>query len=445
MKKLLKGGRVVDPANGIDGICDVLIDGDRIAQVGRDLPVDDVTIIDIPAGLIVCPGLIDMHVHLREPGQEHKETVASGTASAVAGGFTAVACMPNTSPVNDNANVTSFILARARDANLARVYPIGAVSKGSKGELLADIAELRQAGCVAITDDGHPTATAMLMRRALEYAGMFDMPLVEHCEDTSLKGDGVAHEGFHASSLGLRGIPGACEALGAERGILLAELTGSHFHVAHMSARQSMRAVRKGKEAGIRVTCEVAPHHFTLTDEALAAPIPYDTNTKMNPPLREAADRDAMIAGIADGTVDVIATDHAPHHYDEKRVEFDRAPFGIVGLETCVPLTFDRLYHTGHITLRRMIELLSTNPAGVLRVPGGTLSAGAPADITVLAPDLKVTIAAASLRSKSKNTPFDGWDLRGGVAATIVGGRTVYSNPLVGLELASTVVQRGQS
>ena len=434
MKKLLKGGRVVDPANGVDGVHDVLIDGDVIAQVGRDLPVGDATVIDIPAGFIVCPGLIDMHVHLREPGQEHKETVATGTASAVAGGFTAVACMPNTSPVNDNANVTSLILARARAANLARVYPIGAVSKGSKGELLADIAELRQAGCVAITDDGHPTATAMLMRRALEYAGMFDMPLVEHCEDPSLKADGVAHEGFHASSLGLRGIPGACEALGAERGILLAELTGSHFHVAHMSARQSMRAVRKGKEAGIRVTCEVAPHHFTLTDEVLTAPIPYDTNTKMNPPLREAADRDAMIAGIADGTVDVIATDHAPHHYDEKKVEFDRAPFGIVGLETCVPLTFDRLLHAGHITLPRMIELLATNPARVLRVPGGTLSAGAPADITVLAPDLKVTIAAPALRSKSKNTPFDGWELRGGVAATIVGGRIVYTNAAAGLK-----------
>jgi dihydroorotase len=440
MKKLLKGGRVVDPANGIDGMLDVRIEGERIAQVGRDLPVEGVAVIEIPPGLIVCPGLIDMHVHLREPGQEHKETVASGTAAAVAGGFTAVACMPNTSPVNDNANVTLLILAKARDANLARVYPIGAVSKGSKGELLADIAELRQAGCVAITDDGHPTATAMLMRRALEYAGMFDMPLVEHCEDPSLKGDGVAHEGFHASSLGLRGIPGACEALGAERGILLAELTGSHFHVAHMSARQSMRAVRKGKEAGIRVSCEVAPHHFTLTDEALAKPIPYDTNTKMNPPLRELADRDAMIAGIADGTVDVIATDHAPHHYDEKNVEFDRAPFGIVGLETCVPLTFDRLLHAGHITLPRMIELLSTNPARVLRVPGGTLSAGATADITILAPNLKVTIAAKSLRSKSKNTPFDRWELRGGVAATIVGGRTVYSNPATGLKLGSEVI-----
>jgi len=435
MKTLLKGGRVIDPANGIDGVHDVLIDGDRIARVGRDLPVDAATVVEIPAGFIVSPGLIDMHVHLREPGQEHKETVATGTASAVAGGFTAVACMPNTVPVNDSANVTSLILAKARQANLARVYPIGAVSKGSKGELLADIAELREAGCVAITDDGHPTATAILMRRALEYAGMFDMPLVEHCEDPSLKGDGVAHEGFHASALGLRGIPGACEALGAERGILLAELTGSHFHVAHMSARQSLRSVRKGKEAGIRVTCEVAPHHFTLTDESLGRPIPYDTNTKMNPPLREIADRDAMIAGIADGTVDVIATDHAPHHYDEKKVEFDRAPFGIVGLETAVPLTFDRLVHAGHISLRRMIELLSVNPARILRVTGGTLSAGAPADVTILAPDLKVVVEARSLRSKSKNTPFDGWELRGGVAATIVGGRTVYTNPAAGLTL----------
>src|SRR5687768_12780344 len=439
MKRLLKGGRVVDPVNGIDGVHDVLIDGDRIAQVGRDLPVNGATVIEIPDGMVICPGFIDMHVHLREPGQEHKETVATGTAAAVAGGFTAVACMPNTTPVNDDANVTSYILARAAEANLARVYPIGAVSRGSKGELLADIADLKQAGCVAITDDGHPVATALLLRRALEYAGMFGMPVVEHCEDTSLKGDGVAHEGFHAAVLGLRGIPGACEALGAERGILLAELTGSHFHVAHMSARQSMRAVRKGKEAGIRVTCEVAPHHFTLTDESLASPIPYDTNTKMNPPLRETADRDAMIAGIADGTVDVIATDHAPHHYDEKNVEFDRAPFGIVGLETAVPLTFDRLVHTGHITVRRMIELLSTNPARILRVPGGTLSAGVAADITILAPDLAVSVAAGALRSRSKNTPFDGWQLRGGVAATIVGGRTVYANPSI--QLGSGVVE----
>jgi dihydroorotase len=435
MKTLLRGGRVIDPVNGIDGERDVLIDGDRIARVGRDLPVNGAKVVEIPTGLVVCPGLIDMHVHLREPGQEHKETVATGTASAVAGGFTAVACMPNTAPVNDNANVTSLILAKATEAALARVYPIGAVSKGSKGELLADIAELKDAGCVAITDDGHPVSTALLLRRALEYAGMFGMPVIEHCEDQSLKGDGVAHEGFHASSLGLRGIPGAAEALGAERGILLSELTGSAFHVAHMSARASLRAVRKGKEHGVRVTCEVAPHHFTLTDESLGTPIPYDTNVKMNPPLREVADRDAMLAGIADGTVDVIATDHAPHHYDEKNVEFDRAPFGIVGLETAVPLSIDRLVHAGLIRLPRLVELLSVNPARILRVPGGSLSEGAFADITIIAPDLRVRVQASALRSRSKNTPFDGWELRGGVAATVVGGRTLFVNPdaLVGI------------
>ena len=259
MKRLLKGGRVIDPANGIDGVRDILIDGDRIARVGTDLPAVDASVVDLAEGLVVCPGFIDMHVHLREPGQEHKETVATGTASAVAGGFTAVACMPNTNPVNDDANVTTYILDKARQANLARVYPIGAVSRGSKGDLLADIADLRKAGCVAITDDGHPVKTAILLRRALEYAGMFGMPVIEHCEDPSLKGDGVAHEGFYAASLGLRGMPGACEALGVERGVLLAELTGSAFHVAHMSARASLRAVRKGKDGGVRVTCEVAP------------------------------------------------------------------------------------------------------------------------------------------------------------------------------------------
>ncbi len=433
MLRLLKGGRVIDPVNGIDGPHDVLIDGGRIARVGRDLPADGAEVIEVPAGFVICPGFIDMHVHLREPGQEHKETVATGTAAAVAGGFTAVACMPNTTPVNDSATVTSLILSRAAEANLARVYPIGAVSKGSRGELLADIAELKAAGCVAITDDGHPVATALLLRRALEYAGMFEMPVIEHCEDPTLKGDGVAHEGFHASSLGLRGIPGAAEALGVERGVLLAELTGSRFHVAHMSALASLRAVRKGKEAGIGVTCEVAPHHFTLTDAALGSPIPYDTNTKTNPPLREAADRDAMLAGIADGTVDVIATDHAPHHYDEKKVEFDRAPFGIIGLETAIPLALDRLVHAGLIRLPRLVELLSVNPARILRVPGGSLSEGAPADVTILAPDLRVRIEARTMRSRSKNTPFDGWELRGGVAATIVGGRTLFVHHEAGL------------
>ncbi len=431
MKRLLKGARVIDPINGIDGVHDVLIDGDRIARVGRDLSVDGAEGVELGPELVVCPGFLEMHVHLRVPGQEHKETVATGLAAAVAGGFTAVACMPNTSPVNDNANVTAYILAKAAAANLARVYPIGAVSRASKGELLADIAELRQAGCVAITDDGHPVATALLLRRAMEYAGMFGIPVIEHCEDPSLKGDAVAHEGYQAAALGLRGMPGACEALGVERGVLLSELTGSAFHVAHMSARASLRAVRKGKEVGVKVTCEVAPHHFTLTDESLASPVPYDTNTKMNPPLREAADRDAMLTGIADGTVDAIATDHAPHHYDEKQVEFDRAPFGIIGLETAVSLSLDHLVHAGRIRLPRLVELLSVNPARILGVPGGALTEGAPADLTVLAPELKVRIDVASMRSRSKNTPFNGWDLRGGVAATIVSGRTVYVNPAV--------------
>jgi dihydroorotase len=435
-KTLLRGGRVVDPANGRDGTFDVLIDGDRIARVGRDLPKDgDTTIVDLPSGLVVCPGLIDMHVHLREPGQEHKETVATGTAAAVAGGFTAVACMPNTSPVNDNAGVTEYILKKAAEAGLARVYPIGAVSRGQKGEELADIAELRQAGCVAITDDGHPVATALLMRRALEYAGMFNLPIIEHCEEQTLKADGVAHEGFHGSALGLRGIPGEAESIMALRDIALAQLTRGVVHIAHMSARQTLDAVRWGKSRGARVTCEVTPHHFVLTDEMLGAPTPYDTNVKMNPPLREAADRDAMLAGLADGSVDVIATDHAPHHADEKHVEFDRAPFGITGLETAVSLCFDRLVHADVVSLPRLVELLSVNPARILSVPGGSLAEGAPADITILAPDLEVTVAAATMRSRSRNTPFDGWTLRGGVAATIVGGRVVYKNDGVSLQM----------
>jgi dihydroorotase len=430
MKRLLKGGRVVDPANGRDGLFDVLIDGDRIEQVGRDLAADARTaIVSVPAGLVITPGLIDMHVHLREPGQEHKETVATGTAAAVAGGFTAVACMPNTSPVNDNAGVTEYILKKAAEAGLARVYPIGAVSRGQNGEQLADIAELRQAGCVAVTDDGRPVATALLMRRALEYTQMFGMPVIEHCEEQTLKADGVAHEGFYASTLGLRGIPGEAESIMALRDISLAALTGGVVHIAHMSARQTLDAVRYGKDKGIRVTCEVTPHHFVLTDEHLGAPVPYDTNTKMNPPLRDSADRDAMLQGIADGSVDAIATDHAPHHYDEKQVEFDRAPFGITGLETAVSLCFDRLVHAGLISLSRMIELLAVNPARILRVPGGSLSDGAPADVSILAPDLQVRVSAAAMRSRSRNTPFDGWSLRGGVAATLVGGRAVYVNP----------------
>ena len=435
MKRLLRGARVVDPASGIDGQFDVLIDGERIAQVGRDLPAalaEGGEVLALPPGLVVCPGFIDMHVHLREPGQEHKETIATGVRSAVAGGFTAVACMPNTKPVNDNAGVTHLILQKAREANLARVYPIGAVSRGQQGQELADIAELREAGCVAVTDDGLPIATAILARRALEYTSMFGMPVIEHCEDQSLKGDGVAHEGPVAASLGLRGIPGVAEAITAGRDILLAEMTGGHVHIAHMSAWTTLEAVRQGKSRGVRVTAEVCPHHFTLTDDLLASPVPYDTNTKMNPPLREARDRDAMLAGIVDGSVDVIATDHAPHHYDEKNVEFDRAPFGIVGLETAVSIALDRLVRPGLIRLPRLVELMSVNPARILGVPGGSLAPGAPADITVLAPDLPVRVDRARLQSKSKNTPYHGWTFTGGVAATLVGGRLVFANPEAG-------------
>ena len=427
-RRLITGGRVVDPGHGIDGKVDVLLDGDRIVDVGRDLPKDGAVVLEVPPSCVVCPGFIDMHVHLREPGQEHKETVATGAAAAVAGGFTAVACMPNTEPVNDHGGITNFILKRAAEAGLARVYPIGAVSRGSLGAELTEMGELRQAGCVGVSDDGRPIADALLMRRALEYAGMFDLPVINHCEDPSLKGEGVAHEGFHASALGLRGIPAAAEEIMVERDIVLAGATGGAVHIAHMSVRGALRAVRAGKSRGIRVSCEVTPHHFTLTDDALAG---YDTSHKMNPPLREGADRDALLEGLADGSIDVIATDHAPHHYDEKAVEFDRAPFGIIGLETAVSLALDRLVHTGRLSLARLVELLSLNPARILRVPGGSLDPGGPADLTVLAPDVSVTVRADALRSKSRNTPFDGWQLRGAVAATVVGGRTLYVNDTV--------------
>ncbi|MEO8482546.1 MAG: dihydroorotase [Acidobacteriota bacterium] len=431
MRFLLKSVHLVDPAAGRNGTFDLLIDNSRIVRIGRDLPVEDVPVVELPPSFLVTPGLIDIHVHLREPGQEHKETVATGTAAAVAGGFTAVACMPNTDPINDNVAVTELIVKRAAESALARVYPIGAVSVGQKGLQLTEIGDLCRAGCVAITDDGRPVQTALLMRRALEYASMFNIPVIDHCEDPSLKGDGVMHEGPAASMLGLRGIPGHAESVMVERDIAMAELTGGHFHVAHMSARQSLRAVRDGKSRGIRVTTEVTPHHFILTDEAIVERGGYDTNFKMNPPLRSDDDRDAMIDGLRDGSIDVIATDHAPHHADEKALEFDRAPFGIVGLETCVSLCFDRLVQPGHISIGRFVELLSTNPARVMNLPGGTLTEGGPADITILAPDAAVTVRASAFKSKARNTPFEGWTLKGAVAATIVGGRAVYVNESV--------------
>ncbi len=445
MKRLLRGGHLVDPSQGLDGVRDLLLEDGRVAAVGRDLPVGPgVEVIDVAAGLVVCPGFVDMHVHLREPGQEHKETIASGTAAAAAGGFTAVACMPNTQPVNDSASVTRAIVERAALAGAVRVYPIGAVSKGMKGESLAEIADLRGAGCVALSDDGKPVATALLMRRALEYAGMFGLPVIDHCEEPTLKGEGVAHEGYVASMLGLRGIPAAAESIIVERDLALAEMTGSPVHLAHLSTRQALRAVEAARARGVRATCEVTPHHFVLTDERLTGPVPYDTNLKMTPPLREAADVEAVRQALAGGLVDAIATDHAPHQQDEKAVEFDRAPFGIIGLETAVPLALDRLVHAGLVTLARLVELMSVNPCRILRVPGGSLAPGQPADLTVLAPSAATTVDVSRSRSLSRNSPFDGWTLRGAVAATIVGGRTVFaSGEVAGAAAFGPAVARG--
>ena len=424
---VLKGGKVVDPAQGINGVVDVRIEGNRIAAVGAELPVDGATRVDMPGELVVCPGFIDMHVHFREPGQEHKETIATGAAAAVAGGFVAAACMPNTDPVNDHVGVTEEIVRKAAQAGLARVYPIGAVSVGSQGERMTEIRALRDAGCVGISDDGHPVGSALLMRRALEYASMFEMPVINHCEEPTLAAGGVVHEGYQATVLGLRGQPGETESIMVERDVSLSGLTGGAVHVAHMSARESLRAVRSGKDRGIAVTCEVTPHHFILTDEDLR----YDTNFKMNPPLRAVADRDAMVEGLADGSIDAIATDHAPHHADEKAVEFDRAPFGIIGLETAVSLSLDRLVHRDLLSMTRLVELYAPNPARILGVGGGTLAPGSAADITVLAPYTTVEVAADRFRSRARNTPFDGWRLRGAVAATIVDGRVVYTNESV--------------
>ena len=425
---VLKGGQVVDPVQGINGVMDIRIDGGgRVAAVGAGLPLEGATPVEVPAGFVVCPGFIDMHVHFREPGQEHKETIESGVAAAVAGGFVAAACMPNTDPVNDHVGVTEEIVRKAADAGLARVHPIGAVSVGSRGERMTEIRALREAGCVGISDDGHPVADALLMRRALEYASMFRIPVINHCEEPTLAAGCVVHEGYRATALGLRGQPGETESIMVERDVSLSGLTGGAVHVAHMSARESLRAVRSGKERDIAVTCEVTPHHFILTDEDLR----YDTNFKMNPPLRAVADRDAMLKGLADGSIDAIATDHAPHHADEKAVEFDRAPFGIIGLETAVSLSLDRLVHRDVLSMSRLVELYGPNPARILGVEGGTLTPGAMADITLLAPDAEVEVAADRFRSKARNTPFDGWRLRGAVAATVVGGRVVYTNEAI--------------
>jgi dihydroorotase len=428
---LVKGGRVVDPATGTDAIMDLLVTDGRIAE---RLPVAPgqkrlaapagSRVVDA-TGRIVCPGFVDMHVHLREPGQEHKETIATGTAAAAAGGFTSIACMPNTDPWNDGLSVTEYVMSEARRSGVVNVFPIGAVSKAGRGEELAEIGDMVRAGAVAVSDDGRPVANASLMRRALEYTRLFGIPVIDHCENPDLSAGGVMHEGYVSTMLGLKGLPSAAEEIAVGADLALATLAGGRLHVAHMSTRGSLERVRRAKQEGLAVTCEVTPHHLVLSDAAVMES-DYDPNTKMKPPLRPEADRLALIEGLRDGTIDAIASDHAPHHTDEKLQEFDEAPFGIVGLETTVPLVMDRLVRAGMIDLKRMVELLAVGPARVLGLKKGTLAVGADADITLLDPQAEARVDVARFRSKSRNSPFHGWALRGWPVMTIVGGRVVH-------------------
>ena len=421
---LLKGGRVIDPAQGLDQALDVLIAEGTIEEVSPRVQPRGAPVLDVK-GLVVCPGFIDLHAHLREPGREDKETIATGTRAAAAGGFTAVCAMPNTEPVNDTAGITRAIVEKARAEGAVRVYPIGAITRGQKGEELAEYGDLKEAGCVALSDDGRPVASARIMRRALEYAKAFDLALIDHCEEPTLAEKACMNEGPVSTHLGLRGQPAVGEAIVVERDVLLAELTGGRVHVAHLSAAASVDAVRRGKARGVRVTAEATPHHLLLSDEAVRE-TGYDTNTKMNPPLRSEADRLAVLAGLRDGTIDCIATDHAPHTVDDKKVEYDQAANGIVGLETAVALCLDRLVGHGPVELAHLVALLSTNPARVLGLPGGTLAPGSPADLTVLDLAKKRQVDAARFESRSRNTPFDGWILKGWPAITIVGGRVAW-------------------
>lgn len=417
---LIKSGRLVDPSQSIDGIKDILIEDGKVADVGDSINRDNTEVFDA-TGLIVAPGFVDLHVHLREPGQEYKETIESGGRAALAGGFTSICCMPNTQPVNDNSAVTSYIIERASAAGLARVYPIGAITAGSRGDELAEIGEMKRAGIVAISDDGRAVADTNLMRRAMEYARDFDLTVVDHCQDSCASG-GVMHEGEYSALLGLKGMPAVAEDIHVARDIILAEMTGARVHIAHISTARSLEFVREAKARKLPVTCEITPHHFTLTDEEVHRR-DYDTNTKMAPPLRARTDLDAMLEGLRDGTIDAIATDHAPHHANEKMLEFDRAPFGIIGLETALPLSVVRLFHSGVVTLNRLVDLLSCGPARVFGLPAGTLKKGSAADLTIFDPDVEVTIDASQFKSKSRNTPFNGWKLKGAVVGVFVGGR----------------------
>ncbi len=420
MKLLIQNGRVIDPANKIDKVQDILIEDGRIAKLGTGLKAAGAETIDAN-GKLVVPGLVDIHVHLRDPGLEYKEDIISGTRAAAVGGFTAVACMPNTKPINDNKAITRYILEKAGKDGLARVFPIGSISKGLQGESLSEMGDMQEAGCCGFSDDGKPVSSSELMRRALEYAKPFKTVIISHAEDLSLVGEGVMNEGFVATELGLKGIPWVAEDAATARDIMLCELTGSRLHVAHVSTKGSVELVRAAKKRGVPVTAEATPHHFTLTDEAVRG---YNTNAKMNPPLRSNEDVAAVIQGLADGTLDAIATDHAPHHLDEKNVEFNIAMNGIIGLETALPLTL-QLVRDGKLTLNRAIELLTSGPAKALNLPVGTLSIGAEADIAIIDPELTWTVEEAGIASKSKNTPFIGQSMQGAAIKTLLGGRVV--------------------
>lgn len=425
MKILIKGGRVVDAKNGIDKIADLLVKDGVIAEISEQITAVDADEIIDASGSVVAPGLVDMHVHLRDPGQEYKEDIETGTRSALAGGVTSVACMPNTKPVTDCEPIVSYIKTRAKEKGYVNVYPIGSISKGLEGKELSEIGELKHAGAVAISDDGRPVAESGLMKRALEYAKMFDMPVISHCEDVSLADGGYMNEGFMATYLGLRSITRAAEEVMVSRDIIIAEATDTSVHIAHVSTRGSVELVRQAKKRGVNVTCETCPHYFSLTDNAVDG---FNTNAKMNPPLRGADDVEAIKEGLADGTIDCIVTDHAPHHKDEKNCEFALALNGIVGLETSLGLGLKYLVKTGVLTISELIEKMAVNPSRILKIDKGSLSVGADADIVIFNPNKEWTVDVSKLHSKSKNSPFDGFTLLGKPSYVLVGGKVSLRN-----------------
>ncbi|HEY7336880.1 MAG TPA: dihydroorotase [Bryobacteraceae bacterium] len=420
---LIKNGRVVDPASGRDGVADVWIEDGKIRDVAENIAISDVSEVFDATGLVVAPGFVDMHVHLREPGFEHAETIETGSRAAAAGGFTSICPMPNTSPVNDSATVTSYIVEKARQHAIVNVFPIGAITKGSQGEQLAEIGSMREAGAVAISDDGRPVMNARVMRRAMEFARSFGMPVIDHCEDLHLSAGGDMHEGAESVRLGLRGIPGCSEEVMVARDILLAEVTGARYHVAHISSRHSVEMVAFAKARGLPVTAEATPHHLALADADMP---PYDSNYKMKPPLRSACDVNAVMDGVIGGAIDAIATDHAPHPGSEKMQEFENCPFGIIGLETALGVALERLFHPGKIDLSRLVELFALGPARILGIGRGTLAVGTPADVTIFSLDREWTYDVNKSFSKSRNSPFHGKTFRGGSVATIANGKIVW-------------------